>query len=530
MIDQHVHSEYSVDSKSTIDKYLVKMREKQCKYLTLTDHFDFLKNLRNDDLQTYFKFFDKMFEEIGNRNNEKIKVGIEVGYNILAVTEINSLLNRYNFSCILLSVHDNDEKNLEYFRASSSGYETDEVIKMYVTQIEEAITSNIDFDVFTHFGYIFRYLDKEINILDYVDYYDNALKLLALNNKALEINTGCFRKKTKNILKFYQQLLIKFKRFGGKYISVGSDAHDIKDYCYGFDTAYAIARSAGFTAVTHIIDRQFHLVDISSLQIVDQHSHSLYSPDSTVTIDSYLERMELFGNSYLNITDHLDLLEYIEKHPYHDYIGSFDNLFNANFDNRVKIGIEVGYNSTTVNKAMEVLAKHDFSIVLLSIHESDINQVKYSQPHKSSLSESEIVDLYVSQMEEAIDSGLDFDVLCHLGFLFRYSDIDPLKYVSKFDKVLEKLAKCEKALEYNTGCFYYNTANISEFYQQIFSKFLSYGGKYVSIGSDSHTIEEYSRDFNSTVKFLNKVGFNNVVQIKDRKFSLLKIGESNEDR
>ncbi len=527
MIDQHVHSEFSVDSKVPIDEYLKKLEDKKCEVLTLTDHFDFLKNLRNDNLDKYFEKYDNFFSMIKKRNDSRIKVGIEVGYNRNTVSEVNKLLYNYNFSLVLLSIHDNDEENLEYYYASRKGLSTDSIVEMYISQIEDAIQSEIDFDVFTHFGYVFRYLDGDFNILDYVDNFDNALKLLAKNNKALELNTGCIRYETKNIVEFYTRLFTKFKAFGGKYVSVGSDCHDINSYCFGFDLAYAIVKKAGFDYITHIVDRQFTLVKIPNLNLVDQHCHTNYSPDSNLSIEYYISRMELFDNSYLNITDHLDLLENIDKHKHHDYFKSFDDLFKLNLDSRVKIGVEVGYNNTTVSKAIEVLNKYNFSLVLLSIHENDENKIRYSRAQKSSLEFDKVVDLYVSQMEEAISSNIDFDVLAHIPFIFRYVDssIDPLMYVDKFNKVLKILVEKKKAIEYNTSCVYYFSNSIQEFYTLILKKYISYGGKYISIGSDSHKILEHSRDFIIATKYLKSIGVNEVVQIKDRKFTLVSIGD-----
>lgn len=527
MIDQHVHSMYSIDSNVTIDEYLVKMKENQCDYLTITDHFDLRKNLKNDSITDYINNFDKLFEDVNNRANNKIKVGIEVGHNSNAIQETSQLLSRYNFSVILLSVHDNDALNLSYYMANSSEFGVEKCIRLYIDQLLEAVNSGIDFDVLTHVGYIFRYVDKNIDCLDYVDLYDDVLKALVKKSKALELNTGCIRYGTKNIVEFYVQILKKFHDFGGKYVSVGSDAHDISAYCFGFDKAYAILRKAGFSSCTHIVDRKFNLTNLPKT-FFDQHVHTCFSPDSSVSLQSYIDIANFYNVSHLTFTDHLDLLVNINKHQGFDYKKSFENLIlqvQKINNSRVKVGIEVGYNSTTVNGSKQVLNSYNFSLVLLSVHENDEHGIRYSQTKYLDIPFSQVIKLYVQQIYEAINSGIDFDVLSHIGFIFRYADscVNPLEYVSMFDEILKSVSKQSKALEYNTSCMHYGVNNINDFYKIILEKFLMYGGKYISIGSDAHNLDQYLRDFTIAKRFIKSCGFNHIVKIVDRKFELVLI-------
>lgn len=523
MIDQHVHTKYSPDSNAIIDDYLLELKRYKNEVFTFTDHFDYLKNLNSLSISEFETKFNKIFKHINNNYNSQIKVGIEIGYNNNTIEEVNEFINKFDFSIILLSIHDNDELELPYYLASESQFTNREIVMMYIKQLEDAINNFDNFDVLTHIGYIFRFLHN-IDPLEYVSYFDNVLELLIKKNKALEFNTGCIRYGTKNIHKFYLEIFTKYNIMGGKYISVGSDAHDVKSYCYGFELVYNTLKRAGFSQITQIVDREFIQIDIpSTLTIPDQHLHTNYSPDSKVKIDEYLEFMEMFNNDTLTITDHLDIVHNVEKHPDHDYPGSFDLLFNETNDDRVKIGVEVGYNPNVVDEINNVLNKNNYSIVLLSIHENDVDGFKYTR-NVVGMSTEEKVRKYINQMKMGILSNVDFDVLAHLGFVLRYcNNIDPLDYVTWFDEVLELLAQNNKALEFNTGCFYYGTKNIEEFYFTIFTKFLNYGGKYVSIGSDSHEVLTYSRDFDFAINMLKEIGFEYVTVIKDRKFIQHKI-------
>lgn len=527
MIDQHCHSTYSVDSTITVDEYLRFMKQKGLSYINLTDHLDILKNLKSTSIEEYHKTFSSAFEDIKSRGISTVKIGIEAGYNKSTEHLTKEFLSQYDFSIVLLSVHDNDEKSLPYFSANKSGMPIAKIMELYISQLYDAVNSSIDYDVITHLGYIFRYI-REANPLDYTSSFDDVLKAIASKGKALEFNTGCIRHQTPNIISFYIEIFKRFKEFGGEHVSIGSDCHRPEDFGFGYIYAYNILTKAGFTKQTLIVDRKFEQIDlVAPVQVCDQHMHSVYSPDSTVTIEKYLEYMELFNKDYINVTEHLDLTNSPEvlSYPHYNFSNAFNSLFNDVKSDRVKFGIEVGYNSTTLKESIEILDKHDFSIVLLSIHKNDEKGFYYSRSKNSGYTADEFIDLYVDQMYRGVTSEIDYDVLAHLGFAFRYLDnsITPLDHASKFDKVLEALAKRGKALEFNTGCYYYGTEGMYEFYKEIFTKFKDYGGEYISLGSDSHSILEYTRDFDFAVTMLKSIGFEFVTQIKDRQFTQVKI-------
>ena len=84
-----------------------------------------------------------------------------------------------------------------------------------------------------------------IDIDDYKDKVDEILKLAAEKNIALEINTAGLRQPI-NRLSPEAQTVKRFKKLGGKLISVGSDAHFAKDIGVGIKHAYEAALEAGF--------------------------------------------------------------------------------------------------------------------------------------------------------------------------------------------------------------------------------------------------------------------------------------------
>ena len=75
------------------------------------------------------------------------------------------------------------------------------------------------------------------------------MTLVANSNKALEINTAALRQPL-NKLSPEVDILKRFKELGGKYVSVGSDAHYAEHLSANIEEAYSAALEAGFDSIT----------------------------------------------------------------------------------------------------------------------------------------------------------------------------------------------------------------------------------------------------------------------------------------
>lgn len=82
---------------------------------------------------------------------------------------------------------------------------------------------------------------------EYLDELTPVLKNVIQKGKGIEINTSGLRQEvgrampSLSILKLYRQL-------GGEIITVGSDAHTVKDVAAGFSEAAELLETAGFSA------------------------------------------------------------------------------------------------------------------------------------------------------------------------------------------------------------------------------------------------------------------------------------------
>ncbi len=254
MVDQHLHCNFSPDSKADLFDYLKLMEEAGNEYLNLTDHFDYLENLKDLIPFDYMTSMRKQHAFIKSLK-EPVYSGIEVGYNKEHEEKVKNFLSEFDHSIILLSIHDNDENRIQYCIASSYDTPTDDVVKLYFKQMLEAVNSSIDFDVLTHIGYVFRYTKGEVEPLNYLEEVKKVLEALVKKDRALEINTGCLSRGTYDAHTFYAEVLKIYKELGGYKLSLGSDAHSLKDYCRLFEDAKKLLRDNGFNEVTIIKNR-----------------------------------------------------------------------------------------------------------------------------------------------------------------------------------------------------------------------------------------------------------------------------------
>lgn len=155
---------------------------------------------------------------------------------------------------------DGSEKELrECCYYGFGGNENDMVKAYYDKLLESAIKTKPDvlghFDVITKFGVI----NEESE--DYKKAAGEALDALIDTGVIIEINTGAMARGYKKMpypAKEHIQRL--FER--GSRVMIGSDCHDAKNLCYGFDSALKLLYEVGFRSVTALTKNGFCQVPI----------------------------------------------------------------------------------------------------------------------------------------------------------------------------------------------------------------------------------------------------------------------------
>ncbi|NOH15671.1 histidinol phosphate phosphatase [Clostridium cochlearium] len=248
MFDSHIHTNFSTDSKMTLDEVLEKSKKENIGVI-LTEHFD-LKSLSPEefifDIEDYFK-------QYAPYRNEKLLLGLEMGMRPDCIEENKEISKKYDFDFILGSVHLAEHEDIYYDIYSEEFYKGRNKKEVYNNYLEHMLqcVKNYDFvDALGHIDYICRYAryeDTELYYDEYEEILNEIFKELSLKDKALEINTR--RLGDKNTHKPLFQIYKNFRKLGGKYVTIGSDSHRDIDIGSNFKVARELAEESGLKLI-----------------------------------------------------------------------------------------------------------------------------------------------------------------------------------------------------------------------------------------------------------------------------------------
>ena len=233
MFDQHVHSSFSFDSNENLENYINVCNEND---IITTEHLDFENPVINykDSLFDYLKYVGQV-EILNQKYPNKFFSGIEIGYTLNSEKRIEDFLKNKNFNLKLLSIHQNG--NYDYMCVNKKLISLEALIQEYFEQMIQALESSIEFNVLAHFEYGLRMIDISVIEFDNLAsvFLNKIIELIVKKEIAFEVNTKSMYKYKKENL--YSYMIEKYLKKGGKLFTLGSDAHNIKDYAYKFDEA-----------------------------------------------------------------------------------------------------------------------------------------------------------------------------------------------------------------------------------------------------------------------------------------------------
>ncbi|MCY6371929.1 histidinol phosphate phosphatase [Clostridium ganghwense] len=222
MFDTHVHTEFSTDSIMKIED-LIKKSQNYNLGVIITDHMDL--NYYNKD---EFRFdVEDYFEKYSAYRNEKILLGVEIGMCDKYLEEYKNMCTKFPFDYVIGSVHDMYDIDLYYGDELYKTKSKKQLYEEYFNCMVKSINTHSFIDSLGHIDYISRYAqyeDSEIYYEEYKDFIDEVLKTLIDKGICIELNSRRLsnKKAVYNLIEIYK----RFSELGGKYITLGSDAHD----------------------------------------------------------------------------------------------------------------------------------------------------------------------------------------------------------------------------------------------------------------------------------------------------------------
>jgi histidinol-phosphatase (PHP family) len=232
-----------------MEEYIKLIEKGQIEGIGFAEHLEFLPECGAYKFLDYNSYISeiKRYEQEGF----KIYAGAEVDYVRDIETEILEELQIKSFDYTICSVHMvkgsavSDKKDVSRYEDINT---FSDVLDIYYNEISSSLKVK-EFDVIGHVGIYKRYLSPDFfedHILaDKIEELDNeAARLCALSGKILEINSsGLFFESASPLPDF--KFLKKYYDYGGRIVSVGSDAHNVLHTARGFNIVFEMLSEIG---------------------------------------------------------------------------------------------------------------------------------------------------------------------------------------------------------------------------------------------------------------------------------------------
>ena len=268
--DLHTHSNNSFDASDSVDKMCESAVNKGLYAIAITDHCE--APLLDISADTEFGDFTvripKSVLDISvakEKYGQKLKVlcGVEIGEPTHNPNLTNRIYEYADFDFILASVHNLKGKD-DFYYNDFTKEKINDILKLYFDELAETAQWD-NFDSLAHLTYPLRYIVEKTgyypDLSPYQDVIDDIYKTLISSEKALEINTSGYSKAIGCTLPDEYQIK-RYKELGGKYITLGSDAHSYEALAQGIEKGIELAKKCGFTHYTIFEKRKPVLIPI----------------------------------------------------------------------------------------------------------------------------------------------------------------------------------------------------------------------------------------------------------------------------
>lgn len=256
--DMHIHSDNSFDAKSSVDDLCLSAIDQKLYAISVTDHCEapFINCTEPCEFGDQRSLLINSFVQSSSakqKYSERLKVicGIELAEPMHDPACTEQALGFGDYDFILASLH-NLRGMQDFYYLDFKNLDINKILNMYFDELAETAQFK-HFDSLAHLTYPLRYIKSAIgeipNLEPYQDKIDEIYKILIRNNKALEINVSGLFKGLGETLPDEQQIK-RFYELGGKYVTIGSDAHESSYVGKGIEQGIAAAKNAGFDHYT----------------------------------------------------------------------------------------------------------------------------------------------------------------------------------------------------------------------------------------------------------------------------------------
>lgn len=244
----------------------------------------------------------------------------------------------------------------------------------------------------------------------------------------------------------------------------------------------------------------------------DLHVHTEFSCDSEAKIEDYASKAIKDGISQICFTDHVDCnkndygYNYYNPEAYFKQIDAEKIKFAGQVD--LLCGMEFGEPHLYYEKLQE-LSRNPYDFIIGSIHW--VGDMFPCQEVRNEYSAKEFYTLYWKEVLNTVKVG-GFDALGHIDF--------PKRYYGEIYYREQDLAEIFKNLVDKNMVIEVNTSSLRKGCdetmpgRELLEIYRDNGGNYITIGSDSHLVEDLGADYEKAKNLITEVGLQEVVYVR----------------
>lgn len=267
LFDSHTHSDNSPDGEHSVTFLCEKAVENGLMGFAVTDHCECDKYERDSyEQRMLHSAFEVKKAWLTFAGQLALSLGIELGQPLSSPDSARRVLGMEKYDMVLLSVHTIRGEEDAYSRDFKN--ETEEACAQYLERYFDEVLETVrwdDYDILAHLTYPVRYIEgrdgKKCDLSRYKTRIDEILSTLARQGKALELNTSglydSFGRTSPDI-----PVLARFRELGGRYVTIGSDAHSAYDIGGGVEEGMRILQQCGFDYLTFYRRREARMLEI----------------------------------------------------------------------------------------------------------------------------------------------------------------------------------------------------------------------------------------------------------------------------
>lgn len=244
-IDLHNHTEYSFDSKLSMEESISIALGKGIDIFGFSDHLDFATDDPGADFyraEEQYREFCMLRDKFSN--SIQLHLGIEASYESYYYERTKAVIADIPFEYIIMSVHFVQGKVMSQWVKSieeGKSHIDDVDYSPYFKQMKELVTE-ADFDILGHMDYYKKYsrFSHENTFERYSKQIRDIIHILCDRGKIPEINTSGLRYSCNEQFPSEDYLKL-YRESGGRAVSIGSDSHKEEHIGYCIDKALNIA-------------------------------------------------------------------------------------------------------------------------------------------------------------------------------------------------------------------------------------------------------------------------------------------------